>query len=257
MHEKLRNGVINVSVILLCGYLLLQHAVIYDTNPGIADNIEAVRGAVVHIQKTDGCQGSGVILSEDGIVMTAKHVTGGTYGEYTITLDDQKTTYKAKYVIEDKENDIAFLWLELPKGTTLPFAKLYSNKPRVGDQIFIGGSPFGKRNINTFSTGIVSAENRDFGGAYDWHVMVQTDSSAGPGNSGGPVFNMDNAVVGVLVAGHNSTLNYSVPVAQFRDTIYDVRTWFRLQRFDVIKKEKISMPISVYNPYGRPLDGSD
>lgn len=225
--------------------------------PGIANNVETVRPSVVHILKEGECQGSGVILSADGIVMTAKHVTDSTYGKYMVTLDDQETVYTTKYVIEDKENDIAFLWLDLPKGTKLPFVKLHSGKPRVGDQIFIGGSPFGKGNINTFTTGIVSAENRELDGDYDWHVMVQTDSAANPGNSGGPVFNMDNEVIGVLVAGYNATLNYSVPVARFRDTIETVRNWFRLQRFDVVEKKEIVPKMEVYNPYGRPMDGTD
>jgi len=225
-------------------------------SPGIAENIEAVRGAVVHVRKENVCQGSGVILSDDGIVMTAKHVTDGTYGEYTVTLDDQKTTYPVKYAIEDTENDIAFLKLELPKGTKLPFAELSPGTPRVGDQVFIGGSPYGFEQINTFSWGIISADGREFGGPYDWHVMLQSDASASPGNSGGPVFNMRNEVIGVLVAGMHGTLNFSVPVVRFRDTIEDVRNWFRLQRFDVVeKKEQVEVVYPAYS--GSPLDGTD
>jgi len=224
------------------------------TQPGIADNIEAVRSAVVHVRKDGVCQGSGVILSSDGIVMTAKHVTGSTGGSYTITLDDRKTEYTVKYVIEDKENDIAFLQLD-PNGATLPYAELSEDTARVGDMVFIGGSPFGFENINTFTTGIISADQRELIGPYDWHLMVQTDAAANPGNSGGPVFNMQNEVVGVLVAGYNATLNYSVPVARFRDTIEDVRNWFRLQRFNVVDDSRT--PIVEYGVYGSPRDGSD
>jgi len=220
----------------------------------ISQNIQAVRSAVVHISKDGVCQGSGVILSADGIVMTAKHVTGGTAGSYTITLDDRETEYSVKYVIEDKENDIAFLQLD-PNGATFPYVELSRKDPRVGDMVFIGGSPFGFENINTFTTGIISADQREFGGPFDWHCMVQTDAAANPGNSGGPVFNMKNEVIGVLVAGYNATLNYSVPVARFRDTIGDVRNWFRLQRFRVVDDKPA--PVVQHDRYGVPADGTD
>jgi len=223
--------------------------------PGISANIQEVRPAVVHILKKGECQGSGAIISEDGIVFTAKHVTDGRPGEYTVTLDDANE-YPVKCVIEDKENDIAFLWLDLPRGKKLPYVKLSERDPVVGDFVYIGGSPFGFGNFNTFTWGMISAKDRELGGPYDWHVMVQTDSAANPGNSGGPVFNMDNEVIGVLVAGYNATLNYSVPVARFRETIDDVRTWFALMRFRTIEKVPVAPPAVDHYNYA-PIDGSD
>ncbi len=249
-----------VLAAVITGSLVIASGLVIDwffqPAPGISQNIETVRSSVVHVRKDGVCQGSGVVLSADGIVMTAKHVTDGTPGTYTITLDDRTTEYKVKYVIEDKENDIAFLQLDLSNSAELlPYATLSKRASHVGDMVFIGGSPFGIKNINTFTTGIISADQREFGGPYDWHLMVQTDSAANPGNSGGPVFNMRNEVIGVLVAVHNATLNYSVPVAQFRDTIEDVRNWFRLQRFDVI--DGAPEPAVQYDRYGawKPLIG--
>jgi len=215
--------------------------------PGISQNIQEVRPAVVHVRKDGVCQGSGVILSSDGIVMTARHVTGGTHGDYTVTLDNG-TELGVKYVIEDKENDVAFLWLDLPRDIKLPHVKLSDRDPKVGDFVYIGGSPFGFDNFNTFTWGMISAKDREFGGPHDWHVMMQTDSAANPGNSGGPVFNMDNEVVGVLVGGYNPTLNYSVPVARFRETIGDVRIWFALMRFKVVEDKPD--PVVQYDRYG-------
>jgi S1-C subfamily serine protease len=215
----------------------------------IAPQVEQVRGAVVHIRKTTpdggGCQGSGCLIDPNGILFTARHVSDGDpCGVYTVTLDDGKQ-YPVKYVIEDRENDVTLMKLDLPPGAgPLPYARLAKGDDlRVGDALFIFGSPLGQDNFNTVSFGILSAANRNLaklwpeGKQYDWHVMFQTTSPAFPGNSGGPVFNMRGEAIGVLVAGMAETLNYSVPVARFRDTIGAVRSWFDLCRFRVIQPD--------------------
>lgn len=221
----------------------------------IADEVSSVRNSVVHIEKDGVCQGSGCVVSEDGIIFTAKHISDNTYGTYTVTLDDGRE-YNVKYVIEDTENDITFMKLDLPVDVKLQSAKLASEDTlRVGDGVFIFGSPLGKININTVSTGILSAIDRDLYNRpgwehykrYTWHVMLQSTSPAFPGNSGGPVFNMNGEVIGVLVAGQAETLNFSVPVCRFRETIDVVRTWFELCRFNVV--ENVEEVVPTYDPY--------
>jgi len=212
----------------------------------IADQVEQVRGAVVHVGKVGVCQGSGCLITSDGILFTAKHVSDAEPGDYTVTLDDGKT-YKVKYVIEDRENDISFMQLDLAgREPNLPYAELAQEDTlRVGDAVFILGSPLGKDNANTVSLGILSARPRDLYNRpgwdsyrrYGWHAMIQTTSPAFPGNSGGPCFDMQGRVIGVLVAGQAETLNFSVPVARFRDTVQAVRAWFALCRFEVVQPE--------------------
>jgi S1-C subfamily serine protease len=209
---------------------------------GIAPQVAQVRGAVVHVEKTGECQGSGCLITSDGILFTAKHVSDSRPGKYTVTLDDGRK-YPVKYVVEDRENDVSLMKLDLPPGVTVPYAQLArEDDMRVGDALFIFGSPLGRDNINTVSLGILSAAQRDLAGRrgwgeyrrYGWHVMLQSTSPAFPGNSGGPVFNMRGEVIGVLVAGQAETLNFSVPVARFRDTIETARQWFDLSRLNVI-----------------------
>jgi len=234
------------SLIILVGFILmfLFGSVLRTPTYSIANNIEAVRPGTVHILKRGTCQSSGAIISSDGIVFTAKHVTNRQAGEYKVTLDDGRK-FEVKAVIEDTINDIAFMQLDLPRDVKLPYVKLSQTDPRVGDMVIIGGSPFGIENFNTFTFGIVSADSRELGGPYDWHVMMQTDSAANPGNSGGPVFNIRNEVIGVLVAGYNDTLNYSVPVARFRRTIELARQMLAMQRFKTIKEA----PVVEYGRY--------
>lgn len=242
-----------LTIVIVLAMIVIPIALISSTAPGpqagpqgIADQVEQVRSAVVCIERVGQWQGSGAIISPDGIVFTAKHVTDGTPGDYTVTLDDQ-TTYKVKYVIEDTENDIAFMLLDLdghePNLPTVPLAT--QDDMRVGDPLFIMGSPLGYPNFNSVSLGILAADNRDLYNRegwgqykrYDWHIMFQSTSPAFPGNSGGPVFNLRGEVIGVLVAGQGACLNYSVPVARFRGTIDAVRNWFQLLRLQPVEEE--------------------
>jgi len=231
----------------------------------IADQVEQIRPSVVHISKTGVCQGSGCLVSSDGIIFTAKHVSDDTHGDYVVTLDDGRT-FTTKYVVEDKENDVTFMQLDLDGAEpNLPYAILAQEDTlRVGDGVIIGGSPLGKDNFNTFSLGILSAEARELYDRsgwesykeYTWHVMLQTTSPAFPGNSGGPIFNMTGEVIGVLVAGQAETLNFGVPVARFRDTIDTVRQWFALCRFNVVEEEVAVTPADEWysqeNGHGYP-----
>jgi S1-C subfamily serine protease len=263
-----------------------EKIIVRDT--GIADEVERVRGAVVHVYKKKVSQGSGCLLSHDGILFTAKHVTDGEYGEYEVKLDDGRV-FPVKYAIEDKENDVSFFMLDLEHARkpgsmwaptdmpvyknyveyiqepNLPYAKLANyDSLRMGDKVFIMGSPLGINNFNSVSLGIVSGMNRNLYDRYGWeqyrrytwYVMLQSTSPTLPGNSGGPVFDMKCNVIGVLVAGEAETLNFSVPVARFRDTIDTVRQWFALCRFNVVEEEAAVTPADEWysqeNGHGYP-----
>lgn len=260
-------------------------------NRGIADEVERVRDSVVHIYKVNECQGSGCLIAEDGIIFTAKHVTDGRYGDYEIRMDDGRI-FPVKHAIEDKENDIAFMQLDLEHARrpgpqwapadgldtrnyveymqepNLPYAELAElDELRMGDRVFIMGSPHGIYNFNSVSLGIVSGIDRDLynrGGGwqryrnYNWHVMMQSTSPAFPGNSGGPIFDLDCRVVGVLVAGEAASLNFGVPVRRFRGTVKTVRNLLDTCRFSVIEEDDKVEEDVLYSQYRRGLlDESD
>jgi len=210
-------------------------AVVYHPH-SLADRVESVRGAVVHIEKEGVCQGSGFIVSHDGIVVTARHVTDSTPGTYKVTTDDG-TVYGVQAVVEDREYDIAFL--QLKDAPFLPVVRLADlSDMRVGDPVFIIGSPFGRESFNSVTLGILSAKQRDLSeyASYGWRVMFQSDATAEPGNSGGPVFNIKGRVIGVLVAGLNATVNYSVPVNVIDlDVVRQVLAQTRYQTVDDVR----------------------
>jgi S1-C subfamily serine protease len=209
---------------------------------GIADQVDKARSSVVHIEKVGKSQGSGCIISADGIVFTAKHVTDGG-GDFIVTLDNG-VKYTTSICVESKEYDVAFLKIK-PDVPLIPAKMADLTSIRVGDPVFIMGSPFGSENFNSVSLGIVSHKQRNLDATQDygfgWGITFQTDATAEPGNSGGPVFNMDGNVVGVLVAGMDATVNYSVPVGVFDEDVDTISLWFELTKFTV-PEPKVYVP---------------
>jgi serine protease Do len=138
--------------------------------------------------------GSGVIISQDGYILTNNHVVEGAT-EVTVTVGDTQE-FKAQVVGRDPKTDLAVLKIQ-PKGTLAVASLGNSEQLKVGDWVLAIGNPFGLS--HTVTSGIVSAKGRVIGaGPYD--NFIQTDASINPGNSGGPLFNMKGEVVGINTA---------------------------------------------------------
>jgi serine protease Do len=135
-------------------------------------------------------QGSGFVVAADGVVLTNAHVVAGA-DEVTVTLTDQRE-FRAKVVGSDAATDVAVLKID---ARDLPTVRLGDPaKLRVGDWVVAIGTPYGLE--NTVTSGIVSAKSRALPG--DAVVpFIQTDAAVNPGNSGGPLFNLDGEVVGI------------------------------------------------------------
>jgi S1-C subfamily serine protease len=145
--------------------------------------------------------GSGFIISEDGYVVTNNHVTEGG-DEFTVTFMDG-TIVPAKFVGSDSLQDVAVLKLDLSGGEKVPATvKLGdSSKLRSGDTVIAIGSPYGEL-TNTVTTGTVNAMDRslDTGQGYDLPNLIQHDANIYPGNSGGPLVDLQGEVIGINVA---------------------------------------------------------
>ena len=139
--------------------------------------------------------GSGFIIDEKGIVVTNNHVIENA-DQITIFLSNEDS-YEAEVIGRDAKTDIAVLKFD-PKGADITAVSLGdSDTLRVGDWVLAIGNPFGLG--GTVTAGIVSARGRDIGsGPYD--DFIQTDASINRGNSGGPLFDMDGAVIGINTA---------------------------------------------------------
>lgn len=135
-------------------------------------------------------QGSGFIVSSDGVILTNAHVVHGA-DEVTVKLTDRRE-FKAKVLGSDPKTDVAVLKIE---AKDLPVVKLgQTSQLRVGDWVLAIGSPFGFE--NSVTAGVVSAKGRSL--PDDSFVpFLQTDVAINPGNSGGPLFNAQGEVVGI------------------------------------------------------------
>jgi serine protease Do len=137
-----------------------------------------------------GGQGSGFIVSADGLILTNAHVVRNA-SEVTVKLTDRREL-KAKVLGIDARSDVAVLKVD---ARGLPTVKLGDSRgARVGEWVLAIGSPFGFE--NTVTAGIVSAKSRAMPGE-GYVPFIQTDVAVNPGNSGGPLFNLAGEVIGI------------------------------------------------------------
>lgn len=151
-------------------------------------------------------EGSGVIYSEDGLIITNYHVIGDatsnnmtTDYEIRVYLDTALTQYyKAEVIGSDADTDLALLKINVTGLTPIEFADY--NTLEVGEPAFAIGSPGGLDYMNSISTGIVSGLNRDLttsnGVSFE---LIQTTAAINPGNSGGALLNSEGKLIGVCV----------------------------------------------------------
>jgi serine protease Do len=154
--------------------------------------------------------GSGFIVSADGIVITNAHVVDGA-DEVTVKLTDRRE-FKAKVKGKDMLSDVAVLKID---AKNLPTVKIGNPQTaRVGEWVVAIGSPFGFE--NTVTAGIISAKSRRL--EDDGNVpFLQTDVAVNPGNSGGPLFNMNGEVIGINSqifsrSGGYQGLSFAIPI---------------------------------------------
>jgi serine protease Do len=155
-------------------------------------------------------QGSGFVISADGLILTNAHVVRGAR-EVTVKLSDRRE-FRAKVLGADTATDVAVLKVD---AQNLPMVALGSAKAvQVGDSVLAIGAPFGFE--QTATQGIVSAKGRSLPG--DSYVpFIQTDAAVNPGNSGGPLFDAAGQVIGINSQIYSSSggfqgLAFAIPI---------------------------------------------
>lgn len=156
--------------------------------------------------------GSGVIVREDGLIVTNNHVIAGA-DQITVILHDRHE-YEATLITADERSDLAVLRIN-PKEKNLPFLELAdSDVVEVGDLVLAIGNPFGVG--QTVTNGIVSAMARTAVDINDLNYFIQTDAAINPGNSGGALVSMNGKLVGINSAiftrsGGNMGIGFAIP----------------------------------------------
>ena len=241
---------------------------------GDDDMMEQFFGRRNNVIPEQRASGSGVLISEDGFIVTNNHVVASA-DEITVTLSNKKT-YKAKVIGTDPAYDLAVIKVE---AAGLPYL-IYGNSDdvKIGQWVLAIGYPLNLE--TTVTAGIVSAKsrslnlNRDKAGAPGVESFIQTDAAVNMGNSGGALVNTDGKIVGINSAiasptGYYSGYSYAIPVNIVKKVVDDIIKFGTVQRAYIgivytspsdlsdDEKKKLEIPLDAYGIYVRevPKDG--
>jgi len=176
--------------------------------------------------------GSGVIISNDGYIVTNNHVVDGS-SDIEVTLND-KRTFKAKVIGTDPNTDIALIKIEAKDLPVIVFGN--SDSLKVGEWVLAVGNPFNL--TSTVTAGIVSAKARNINiinSQMKIESFIQTDAAVNPGNSGGALVNTHGELVGINTAIASQTGSYAgyafaIPVSIVQKVVADLRKYGVAQR---------------------------
>ena len=176
--------------------------------------------------------GSGVIISDDGYIITNNHVI--KEADKIVVVTNDKKEYEARLVGQDPNTDIALLKIE---GEGLPYVE-YGNSDDValGEWVLAVGNPYNL--TSTVTAGIISAKARDLGmnrGQMSLESFLQTDAAINPGNSGGALVNVKGELVGIntliqSLTGAYSGYAFAVPVNIARKVVNDLKEYGKVHR---------------------------
>lgn len=180
--------------------------------------------------------GTGIIMSQDGYIVTNAHVIYDEdygYGEATsvqVTMSDEETVHDATIVAYDVETDLAVLKINATGLTAAEFGD--STALQVGDLVVAIGNPLGLEFQNTVTCGIVSALNRNVTINDRQMTLIQTDTAINSGNSGGPLINASGQVIGINSAKMSSSyssnsasvegMGFAIPMSEAKEIVNDL-----------------------------------
>ena len=176
--------------------------------------------------------GSGVIITQDGYIVTNNHVIEGAT-KIEITLNSNQT-YPATLIGTDPATDVALLKIDATGLPFIPFAD--SDKLRLGEWVIAIGSPYDLR--STITAGIVSAKGRsmpNYTGEFKIESFIQTDAAVNPGNSGGALVDKAGNLVGINTAiisqtGSYTGYSFAVPSNIVKKIVYDLMDFGSVKR---------------------------
>ncbi|MGN0456054.1 MAG: trypsin-like peptidase domain-containing protein [Acutalibacteraceae bacterium] len=157
------------------------------------DSVVGIVGYQEKEKKKIGSQGTGIVISENGYIVTNSHVIGDSKTKYKVVVLIDGQEYDAQVTGYDSRTDIAVLKIDKTDLKPADFAD--SGEVSVGQEVVAIGNPGGINFSNSLTQGIVSALDRDV--SHGNVSYIQTDAAINPGNSGGPLLNMSGQVIGI------------------------------------------------------------
>ena len=224
LAEQISPSVVNITTSMLVASPTMPEGIAPEGSP-FEDFFNNQDGA----PRRSSALGSGFVISADGFIVTNNHVIEGA-DEISIEFFDGDVL-PATVVGTDLNTDIALLKVEATDLPFVPFGDSNGPGSRVGDWVIAMGNPLGQG--FSVSAGIVSARNRALSGSFD--DFIQTDAAINRGNSGGPLFNMDGAVIGVNTAilspsGGSIGIGFSMSSAVVKPVVDQLREFGETRR---------------------------
>lgn len=193
----------------------------------IPEIVEKVSGSVVGISASSSTQiatGTGVIMSEDGYIITNAHVVNGASDLSVVFTDEDKTSVPAELIGLDSQTDLAVIKIDKTGLTPAEFGK--SSELQVGEVAIAIGNPLGFQLAGSVTAGIISATDRTLTIEDQEMNLIQTDASINSGNSGGALVNAYGQVIGITSAKVSSTygegLGFAIPIDNATPIINDL-----------------------------------
>lgn len=182
-----------------------------------------------NIQQVGG--GSGFIISDDGLIITNKHVVDDEQASYTVVTNEGKS-YDAQVLSRDPVNDLAIVKIEAQNLPTLSLGD--SSKLEIGQRVIAIGNSLGQYQ-NTVTTGVVSGIGRTITasgatGSEQLEGVIQTDAAINPGNSGGPLLDIGGSVIGINTAidAEGQLVGFAIPVNDLKIDLESFRKFGRI-----------------------------
>ena len=245
--EEGSNASLNTQFVSLAGYSDTATAVANKVQPSIVGiTVEYSVNSIFYRSSmaqgsTATAEGSGVIISEDGYILTNNHIvnsssTNSTYeigkaNKVTVKLYNDETEYEAKIVGTDEQTDLAVIKIE---KTGLTAAELGdSDSVQVGEFCMAIGNPLGLE--STVTAGIVSAVNREVTDSdNNTYVAIQTDAAINSGNSGGALVNSKGQVIGINTLKISGTgvegVGFAIPINSTKDIYQQLIQYNKVKR---------------------------
>ncbi|MDA9140775.1 trypsin-like peptidase domain-containing protein [Gammaproteobacteria bacterium] len=204
--------------------------------------------------------GSGIIISNDGYIITNLHVIEGT--RIVQVEMDNGQVYPASLIGFDQRSDLAVIKIN-PEAALKPIEVSNSSSVQVGDQVIAIGNAFGLG--KTFTSGIISATGRDYGNPY--LELIQTDAAINPGNSGGALINHKGNLIGMNTkifskTGSYAGIGFALPANKMIEVASEIiqygsvkKSWIgdfrvKIKRFVLNNKATYGLEIVELNSYG-------
>jgi len=242
----MRNGLLSLFLVFSCISLTVPakgeplSKVFQRVNPSVVLILTRERGYTTMIRgegvATQGLA-SGVVISEDGLIMTAAHVVQ-VADEVNVSFADGAMV-SAKVVNSAPQADVALLKLESQPSNLIVAHLGDSNKVHIGDRVFVVGAPYGME--HTLTVGYLSGRRRPLGACPGLLPIefLQTDAAINRGNSGGPMFNMDGEVIAIVSrilsqSGGSEGLGFAVSINTARELLLEQKSFWSGLQFYVV-----------------------